>query len=97
VARVEFPSLQIARTSENQWLVVFVLLISMAVGCKSVARMLIKVENGEENWIIVEDARRDGATFSENRQASPGEAGHCDSASGEDLDALGALREVTDI
>jgi hypothetical protein len=31
--------------------------------CSSIARMVINLENGEDNWIIVEGATRDGATF----------------------------------
>jgi hypothetical protein len=31
--------------------------------CGTIGRMLIKLDNGEENWIVVEDASRDGATF----------------------------------
>lgn len=31
--------------------------------CSSIARMVIKLDNGESNWIIVDGATRDGATF----------------------------------
>ena len=31
--------------------------------CGTIGRMLIKLDNGEENWIVVEDASRDGSTF----------------------------------
>ena len=44
-------------------LTVIVAILAMLSGCSSIAKMLIKVENGEDNWIIVEDAVRDGATF----------------------------------
>ena len=31
--------------------------------CMSIARMMVSTENGENNWIIVEGATRDGATL----------------------------------
>lgn len=45
------------------WMAVFGMLVSMTAGCTAIARLFIKVENGEKNWIIVDDASRDGATF----------------------------------
>jgi len=33
------------------------------VGCATLAGMIIKTGNGDENWIVVEDASRDGAQF----------------------------------
>jgi hypothetical protein len=43
----------------------FVIGMVMALtGCATIGRMLITLDNGENNWIIVEEASRDGATFS---------------------------------
>ena len=38
-------------------------LVLSTSACSTIGRMLISLENGDENWIIVEDAKRDGATF----------------------------------
>lgn len=42
--------------------------------CTLIAKMVMKVGNGDENWIVVEDATRDGATltFSEVHIADNG-------------------------
>jgi hypothetical protein len=32
-------------------------------GCATIARMVITLDNGDKNWIVVEDASREGATF----------------------------------
>jgi len=34
------------------------------VGCSTIAGMLIKLDDGDANWIVVEGATRDGARFS---------------------------------
>jgi hypothetical protein len=44
-------------------LIVLGILVAITA-CSSLARMLIKLDNGEANWIIVEGASRDAATFS---------------------------------
>jgi len=33
------------------------------VGCTTIAGMIIKLDDGEENWIVVDDATRDGSRF----------------------------------
>ena len=40
----------------------FTALISLTA-CSTIGKMLISLENGESNWIIVEGVSRDGATF----------------------------------
>jgi hypothetical protein len=31
--------------------------------CSTIARMVVKLGDGDDNWIVVEDASRDGVTF----------------------------------
>ncbi len=38
-------------------------LIFALTGCSTIAGMVIKLDDGEKNWIIVDGATRDGATF----------------------------------
>ncbi|MEO1934691.1 MAG: hypothetical protein ABGX04_07920 [Myxococcales bacterium] len=38
-------------------------LIFALTGCSTIAGMVIKLDDGEKNWIIVDDATRDGANF----------------------------------
>ena len=45
-------------------LIVVVAMLMALSACSNIAKMLITLDNGEDNWIIVEGASRDGATFS---------------------------------
>ncbi|HIF92581.1 MAG TPA: hypothetical protein EYQ60_05570 [Myxococcales bacterium] len=38
-------------------------LLFALTGCSTIAGMVIKLDDGEKNWIIVDDATRDGANF----------------------------------
>lgn len=42
--------------------IVVTVLLGLA-GCSTIARMVIKLDNGESNWIIVDGATREGAKF----------------------------------
>lgn len=37
--------------------------LTALTACSSVARLIIKLDNGDANWIIVDGASREGATF----------------------------------
>jgi hypothetical protein len=45
-------------------LIVVVGTLLALTACTSIARWVIKLDNGEANWIIVDGATREGATFS---------------------------------
>ena len=42
---------------------VFACALLALVGCATLGKMIVKLGDGEENWIVVEDAARDGAQF----------------------------------
>ena len=44
-------------------LVVLVSLCLSITGCSTIGRMLVSLDNGESNWIIVDGAKREGSTF----------------------------------